>query len=103
MATSSDRALRLLGPSAWRWLHNAAYVVFYFVLIHTAYFLFIHFTLSFHKQPPPVDWFRIPFVILGASVMALQAAAFVKTVANDRHSGNGRPGQRAKRRVSAGT
>ena len=82
--------------------HGGAYVIFYLVLIHTAYFLFIHFTLSFHKEPPPVDWFRIPFVVLGATVIALQTAAFVKTVAADRRTMNGGPGnRRTKRHASA--
>lgn len=86
MATSSDRATRYLGPSAWRWLHGGAYVIFYLSVVHGAYFLFIHFTMSFHKRPTPVDWFRVPFLAIALSVMALQAAAFVRTVASDRRS-----------------
>lgn len=38
-ATSSDRALRMLGAPAWKWLHNSAYVVLYLSLLHTVYFL----------------------------------------------------------------
>lgn len=101
MATSSDRAMRFLGAPAWRWLHTGAYVIFYLAMIHAAYFLFIHYTLSFHKKPPPVDWFQIPLVLLGVSVMALQAAAFVKTVKEDRRSSNDRPRSRANRGMSA--
>lgn len=77
-ATSSDRALRRLGPG-WKWLHRSAQSVFYLSLLHGGYFLFIHYTASFHKQVPPPDWFRAPFVILGLVVLGLQAAAFVKT------------------------
>lgn len=77
-ATSSDRATRALGPSAWKWLHSSTYVIFYLSLLHTAYFLFLHFTLSFHKRVPAPDWFRIPFVILSVAVIALQMVAFVK-------------------------
>jgi len=78
-ATSSDRALRLLGPSAWKWLHNGAYVVFWLTTAHVAYFLFLHYTLSFHKQPPPPDWFGAPFLVLAGGVVLLQLAAFVTT------------------------
>jgi len=78
-ATSSDWALRRLGATAWKWLHHSALFVFYLSLLHVGYFLFIHYTLSFHKQVPPPDWFRLPFLLLGATVLGLQAAAFVHT------------------------
>ena len=79
-ATSSEWALRRLGPSAWKWLHNGAYVVFWTVVLHVGYFLFLHYTLSFHDQPPPPDWFRVPFLVAAAAIVALQVAAFVATV-----------------------
>lgn len=79
-ATSSDWALRRLGPS-WKWLHHSALFVFYLSLLHAGYYLFIHYTASFHKRVPAPDWFRAPFVMLGMTVIALQAAAFVKTTA----------------------
>ena len=78
-ATSSDRALRRLGAPAWKWLHHSALFVFYLSLLHAGYFLFLHFTASFHKQVPPPDWFRFPFVGLGAAVVLLQLGAFLKT------------------------
>ena len=76
-ATSSDRAVRRLG-SGWKWLHHSALFVFYLSLLHAGYFLFLHYTASFHKAVPPPDWFRAPFVFLGGALLALQAAAFVK-------------------------
>lgn len=79
-ATSSDRALRRLGPG-WKWLHQSALFVFYLSLLHAGYFLFIHYTASFHKQAPPPDWFRLPFVALGVGLVGLQAMAFMKTTA----------------------
>ena len=79
-ATSSDSAVRYLGAAGWKWLHHGAYVVFYLAVLHTVYFLFMHFTLSFHRMPPPANWFRWPLVAMGVLVMALQIAAFVKTV-----------------------
>lgn len=88
-ATSSDRALRWLGPPAWKWLHHSALFVFYLALLHAGYFLFLHYTASFHKRVPEPDWFRLPFVGLGLALLALQAAAFVRTT------------QRARARVSA--
>ena len=80
-ATSSDRALRRLGAPAWRWLHHSALFVFYLSFLHAGYFLFLHYTLSFHKPVPPPDWFRFPFVALGVTVVLLQAAAFLTTAA----------------------
>jgi len=79
-ATSSDWALRRLG-AGWKWLHHSALFVFYLSLLHAGYFLFLHYTASFHKQVPPPDWFRAPFVGIGFAVVGLQAAAFVKTTA----------------------
>lgn len=84
LATSSDRAMRFLGPAAWKWLHNGAYVVFYLAVLHAAYFLFIHYTQSFHRAPVPGNWFRVPLLALGAAVLALQWAAFTRTVGRRR-------------------
>ncbi len=76
-ATSSDRALRRLGRPAWSWLHRLAQTILILSLLHGSYFLFVHFTESFHKAPlPNLDWFRIPFLTAGLAVIALQAAAF---------------------------
>lgn len=77
--TSSDWALRRLGAPAWKWLHHSALFIFYLSLLHGGYFLFLHYTASFHKQIPPPDWFRVPFVVLGMALLVLQALAFVKT------------------------
>ncbi len=79
-ATSTDRAVRRLGPAGWKWLHTGAYTAFYLSVLHSGYFLFLHYTLSFHRDPPPPNWFRFPLVILGTLVLALQGAAFVATV-----------------------
>lgn len=79
-ATSADRAVALLGPSGWKWLHGGAYVLFYLTVLHAGYFLFLHYQLSFHRAPPPPDWFRFPFLGLSLVIPALQAVAFVRTV-----------------------
>ena len=89
MATSADWAVRALGASAWKFLHYGAYTIFYLVVLHTAYFMYIHFTASFHRSPPPnANWFQIPFAVLTASVIALQVAAFIKTLRRRRVRGS---------------
>ena len=80
LATSSDRAVRLLGPLAWKWLQGGSYVVFYLVALHAAYFLFLHYTASFHRMPPEPNWFRFPLLTLAVAVFLLQWAAFARTV-----------------------
>ena len=84
MATSADWATRALGASAWKFLHYGAYTIFYLVALHTAYFLYIHFTPTFHRTVPEANWFQIPFAVLTLIVLTLQAGAFLKTVARQR-------------------
>lgn len=83
-ATSSDRALRALGGPAWKWLHTGAYAIFYLVALHTGYFLFLHYAQSFHREPPPPNWFRWPFIWIALALLVLQAAAYRKSVVRDR-------------------
>lgn len=81
MVTSADWAVRALGGSAWKFLHYGAYSIFWLVVLHTAYFLFIHYTPHFHRRPPPdPNWFRWPFVALTLAVATLQVVAFFRTV-----------------------
>ncbi len=77
-ATSSDRAVKRLGRQAWLWLHRLSQTVLILALLHGGYFLFIHFTASFHKVPPGMDWFRMPFLAIGLGVVAIQALAFLR-------------------------
>lgn len=79
LATSSDRALRFLGPPAWKWVHHGSYVALYLVLLHSIYFLFLHYTLSFHRPPAPPNWFRWPLLLLGLLVLVLQWTSFWRT------------------------
>ncbi|MCX6465183.1 MAG: ferric reductase-like transmembrane domain-containing protein [Pseudonocardiales bacterium] len=78
--TSTDRALRRLGPAAWKWLHSGAYTVFHLSVLHSAYFLFLHYAPSFHAGVPSPNWFRLPLVALGVVVLVLQAVAFASLV-----------------------
>ena len=85
MATSADWALRGLGGASWKFLHYGAYTIFYLVVLHTAYFLYIHYTASFHRTPPDeANWFQIPFAILTLAVITLQVGAYFKTVRRQR-------------------
>lgn len=83
-ATSSDWAMRALRAPAWKFLHNGAYFVFYVGSVHSLYFLFIHYTVSFHKNVPNPDWFRYWFLAMVAMVAVAQVAAFIKMVAASR-------------------
>lgn len=81
VGTSANWALNRLGASAWKWLQYGAYSVFYLVVLHTAYFLFMHYTVSFHRSvPDELNWFSYPFLTLAISVPILQTLAFFKTV-----------------------
>lgn len=87
VATSANWAVNRLGASAWKWIQYSSYTVFYLVVLHTLYFLFIHFTASFHRQVPEnANWFQIPFLVLAALVPLLQGAAFLKAISNRRTS-----------------
>lgn len=83
-STSCDKAIVSLGSTSWKILHSTAYVIFYLVSLHTLYFLFIHFTLSFHRPVPPPNWFRFPSLIMVISLFMMQIVAYIKTVANQK-------------------
>lgn len=84
--TSSDRAVRTLGSSAWKWVHQGAHVIFYLAVLHAAYFLFIHYTASFHREPPPANWFRWPLLVMGVTVVVLQWSAWLVTARRHRRA-----------------
>ena len=52
----------------------------------TSYFLFMHYTESFHHPVPPQSTFVIPFIVMSITVLALQVASYIKVVRtkNDR-------------------
>lgn len=76
--SSNDASQRFFGGSAWKFLQQGAYVLWVLVLLHTAYFLYIHF-LHFHVAVPKPNWAQWPFVWLVLATAVLQAAAFLKT------------------------
>ena len=77
--TSSNRAQVWLGQSAWKFVQRGAYVLWAFVVLHTAYFLYIHF-LDFHRQVPEPNILQWPFALVVAGVLMLQIAAFITTL-----------------------
>lgn len=79
-AASWDRAVALPRARRLEVVAPRCARFFYLTLLHTAYFLFIHFASSFHRVPPPENWFRWPLLGLGAGVLFLQWAAFATTV-----------------------
>lgn len=86
LATSSARAIRFLGGNAWKYLHYSANIVFYLVVIHVLYFLFIHYTVSFHRPAPPPNWFAFPFLTISLLLVILQIAGFIKIVKIFKHN-----------------
>ncbi len=55
--------------------------MFYLSVLHTAYFLFMHYTESFHRSvPADPNWFRETFLVMALAIPALQIAAFTRTV-----------------------
>lgn len=77
-STSNNLSQRFLGGPVWKFFQQSAYVLWALIVIHTAYFLFLHF-LHFHQPVPEPNWARWPFVALVAVVLALQALASWKT------------------------
>ena len=76
-ATSSDRAVKFLGISSWKWLHYSSYVIFYLVGFHAIHNLFI-------SPLSPSHWFRYAFLIMVFVVPILQLSAFLKIVISNR-------------------
>lgn len=76
--TSNNWSQRFLGGSVWKFLQQGAYVLWSLVVVHTAYFLYLHFQ-DFHRRVPEPNELQMPFAILVALVMGLQFLAFLKT------------------------
>ena len=75
---SNDWSQRLLSGSVWKFLQQGAYILWMLIVIHTAYFLYLHFQ-DFHRNVPDPNWAQAPFAGLVVLVTLLQVAAFVKT------------------------
>lgn len=97
-ASSNDASMRLFGGSVWKFLQQGAYVLWILILLHTGYFLYLHF-LSFHRPLPEPNWAQWPFVWLVLATAALQTAAFLKTW-RTRQNGRGKSNLRANRVIA---
>lgn len=78
VATSNNRAVRALGGQVWKFVQFAAYVLWVLVVVHTAYFLFMHF-VDFHRPTPPPNPLSWPFAVLVVLVLVLRWSATVRT------------------------
>lgn len=78
-ATSSDFALRRLGPSGWKFLQMGVLPLWWLTVAHVAYFLFMHF-LDFHRATPAPNPLQYWFVGLVLLVFGLRSAAYVHTI-----------------------
>lgn len=77
-ASSNDRSQRFLGGAIWKFLQQSAYVLWALIVLHTAYFLYLHFQ-DFHRPVPEPNWIQWPFAALVVAVALLQGAAFWTT------------------------
>lgn len=82
---SNDWSQKLLGGSAWKFLQQGAYVLWMLAILHTAYFLYLHFQ-DYHRPVPEPNWAQLPFAGLVVIVILLQLAAFLKTWKSKRGS-----------------
>ncbi|MDA1090865.1 MAG: ferric reductase-like transmembrane domain-containing protein [Proteobacteria bacterium] len=76
--TSSNWSQRFLGGTAWKFLQQGSYVLWMLTVLHTAYFLYLHFQ-DFHRPTPQPNWAQLPFAGLVAAVALLQLLAFLRT------------------------
>ncbi len=76
--SSSDWCQRKLGGNVWKFLQQSSYVLWMLIVVHTAYFLYLHFQ-DYHRSVPEPNWAQIPFAVLVSVVIVLQLAAFMKT------------------------
>lgn len=75
---SNDLSQRLLGQSVWKFVQQGTYVLWWLVMLHTGYFLFVHF-LDYHRRIPEPNWLQWPFIALVLAIIAVQIAATVET------------------------
>lgn len=76
--SSNNLSVRIFGAPVWKFVQQGAYVLWMLTILHTAYFLYLHF-LHFHRPLPDPNWAQLPFVVLVLLIVVLQMAAFTKT------------------------
>ena len=77
LATSNDKSETLLGLKAWKYVQNKATTLYLLVVLHTFYFLFLHFT-------DHTNWVRIPFIIVVSIILLFHIVAFFFTVKREK-------------------
>ncbi|MDD9746943.1 MULTISPECIES: ferric reductase-like transmembrane domain-containing protein [Marinovum] len=85
--TSNDRSLRWMGSSVWKFVQRGTYVLWWLSVVHTGYFLYLHF-LDFHRATPEPNWVQWPFAGLVGTVLALQIVASSATLYKVRRRGS---------------
>jgi len=76
--SSSDWSQRMLSGTVWKFLQQSAYVLWMLIVVHTAYFLYLHFQ-DYHRSVPEPNWAQWPFAGLVTTIVVLQLAASWKT------------------------
>lgn len=69
LAISNDSSIKLFGKSGWNYLQQSVTTFYLLVSIHTAYFLYFHFS-TLLRPDPPAFWFNI-FFLLSVSILFL--------------------------------
>jgi sulfoxide reductase heme-binding subunit YedZ len=76
--TSNNISQKILSGQIWKFVQRGVYVFWWLVVIHTGYFLYLHF-LDFHRPVPEPNWLQIPFAVSVLAVIVLQIIASWKT------------------------
>ncbi|MFT5506806.1 MAG: sulfoxide reductase heme-binding subunit YedZ [Gammaproteobacteria bacterium] len=76
--TSNDLSQKKLGAPVWKFLQQGSYVYWMLIVVHTGYFLYLHFQ-DFHRRTPDPNWLQQPFAWLVCFVVLLQLSASIKT------------------------
>ena len=97
---SNNWSQRLLSGPVWKFLQQGAYILWMLTVIHTAYFLYLHFQ-DYHRNVPEPNWAQAPFAGLVVLVILLQLAAFVKTWRVKRHGRGKSGGGREETKIAA--
>lgn len=86
LLSSNDVVERFLGAPGWKWLQRHTYTLFALAVFHTS--IFLQVAAKGHARPG--EFWVVFWLILG-SVLLLQGAAFVATIARQRARRAGRP------------
>lgn len=79
VATSNNLSHQILGDSTWKYLQQSTLTFYILVLIHTAYFLFFHFSTR-QRPNPPSSWFNSFFIFSVSIIFVVRFFAFWLTV-----------------------